>query len=73
VARRLGLTRARITQLMDLTLLAPDIQEQILFSDSVDGLEPMCERALRALTCAGSWAGQRQAHECLAPHGLAQS
>lgn len=35
VARRLGLTRARLTQLMDLTLLAPDIQEQILFLEAV--------------------------------------
>jgi ParB-like chromosome segregation protein Spo0J len=41
VARRLGLTRARVTQHLDLTLLAPDIQEQILFAESVDGLEPM--------------------------------
>jgi hypothetical protein len=29
---RLGLSRARISQLLDLTLLAPDIQEQILFA-----------------------------------------
>ena len=47
VARRLGLTRARITQLIDLTLLAPDIQERILFAEVVDGLEPMSERHLR--------------------------
>lgn len=30
-ARRLGLTRARMTQILDLLLLAPDIQESILF------------------------------------------
>jgi hypothetical protein len=48
-ARRLGLTRARITQLLDLTLLAPDVQEQILFAESIDGLEMTCERALRAV------------------------
>jgi len=47
VARRLGLTRARVTQLMDLTLLAPDVQEQILFAESVDGREPISERQLR--------------------------
>jgi len=47
VANRLGLSRARVTQLMDLTLLAPDVQEQILFAEPVDGLEPMAERAVR--------------------------
>ena len=30
VARRLGLSRARISQLLDLTLLAPDIQTEVL-------------------------------------------
>jgi hypothetical protein len=58
VARRLGLTRARLTQLIDLTLLAPNIQERILFSESVDGLEPMCERALRAMMHVANWAMQ---------------
>lgn len=47
VARKLGLTRARVTQLLDLTLLAVDIQEQILFAESIDGVETICERALR--------------------------
>jgi predicted XRE-type DNA-binding protein len=59
VARRLGLTRARVTQLLDLTLLAPDIQEQILFAESVDGLEPMGERAVRAAVRVEDWAKQR--------------
>jgi len=57
VARRLGLTRARLTQLMDLTLLAPDLQEQILFAESVDGVEPMSERELR--TTITRWDKQR--------------
>jgi hypothetical protein len=47
VARKLGLTRTRVAQLLDLTLLAPGIQEQILFAESVDGIEPMAERQLR--------------------------
>ena len=46
-ASRLGLSRARISQLLDLTLLAPEIQEQILFAESVDGLETVSERELR--------------------------
>jgi hypothetical protein len=57
-ASRLGLSRARISQLLDLMLLAPDVQEQILFSESVDGLEPMSERAVRAAVRTGSWREQ---------------
>jgi hypothetical protein len=59
VARRLGLTRARVTQIMDLTLLAPSIQEQILFTESVDGVEPMSERDLRSIGRHASWPTQR--------------
>lgn len=55
-----GLTRARITQLLDLTLLAPDIQEQILFLEAVDGVEPMSVRSLRRLVCACEWEMQRR-------------
>lgn len=61
VARRLGLTRARITQLLDLTLLAPDVQEQVLELEAVDGREPLRERRLRAVVAAGTWPQQRAA------------
>jgi len=60
VARRLGFTRARITHLLDLTLLAPDLQERMLDLEAVDGVEPISERALRAVAHAGSWADQRR-------------
>lgn len=59
-ARRLGLTRARVTQLCDLTLLAPDIQEEVLFLDSNDGVEPLSERALRPIVAEPSWTRQRE-------------
>ncbi len=59
VARRLGLTRARVTQILDLTLLAPDIQERLLFAESIDGIEPISERRLREATEVDAWAGQR--------------
>ena len=58
---RLGLSRARISQLLDLILLAPDIQERILFTESVDGREPMGERAVRAAVRLEDWATQRAA------------
>jgi hypothetical protein len=59
VARRLGLTRARVTQLLDLLLLAPDIQESIL-SWECDDREPATERAVRAIASRVAWSQQRQ-------------
>jgi hypothetical protein len=47
VARQHGLTRARLTQLMNLLLLAPDIQEEILALEVPAGRQPLSERALR--------------------------
>lgn len=61
VARRLGFTRARITHLLDLTLLAPDLQERVLQLEAVDGEEPMSETTLRRVARVGSWESQRQA------------
>ena len=61
VARQLGLTRARVTQLLDLTLLAPDIQEHLLGLEAVDGDEPVSERALRRLVREVEWRRQRGA------------
>ena len=61
VARKLGLTRARITQLLDLTLLAPDIALRVLEMEAVDGAEPLAERELRKVVHAGSWPQQRKA------------
>ena len=58
-AARLGLTAPRVSQLCDLLVLAPDIQEQILFLESVDGVEPLTERALRPLTKEPRWDVQR--------------
>lgn len=58
VARSLGVTRARVTQLLDLLMLAPDIQEQVLAIEAVDGVEPIGERALRDVAHAGTWEAQ---------------
>lgn len=61
LARQLGFTRARVTQLLDLLLLAPDIQERVLDLDAVDGVEPMAERTLRTIVRHEKWAAQRKA------------
>jgi hypothetical protein len=52
-------TPARVTQLLALLALAPDLQEQVLLLEAVDGLEPLTDRALRAATRELSWAQQR--------------
>ncbi len=61
VAAKLRLTRARLTQLLDLLLLAPDLQAVVLSMEAVDGVEPVSERALRTVAHAGTWAEQREA------------
>jgi predicted XRE-type DNA-binding protein len=57
-ARALGFTRARITQLVDLTLLAPEIQEEVLFAEVAKGRDTVSERRLRALVALRSWVKQ---------------
>jgi predicted XRE-type DNA-binding protein len=57
-ARQLGLTRARLSQLMDLTCLTPQIQEEILFLERVDGTELTSERKLRPICQEQSWQEQ---------------
>ncbi len=59
LARQLGVSRARITQILDLTLLAPDIQEEILFMEAVDGVEPVSERGVRRVARCATWCRQR--------------
>jgi hypothetical protein len=56
VARRLCWTRARVSQVMDLLLLAPDIQEALLFLDLGSHVT---ERALRAVVRHEDWRQQR--------------
>ncbi|MBS0264147.1 MAG: hypothetical protein JSS02_19580 [Planctomycetes bacterium] len=59
---RLGhVTRARLSQIMDLLLLAPDIQEQVLFLPAVEaGKDTVSERQLRAIVKVEDWAKQRR-------------
>lgn len=59
---RLGhVTRARLTQIMNLLVLAPEIQQQLLFLPSPEkGRSPISERQLRPIAAAPTWAKQRQ-------------
>jgi hypothetical protein len=58
---RLGhVTRARLTQIMNLLNLAPDIQEMILFLPrTVNGRAPISERQLRPIAADRDWSRQR--------------
>jgi len=57
---RLGyVSRARLTQIMDLLLLAPDIQEAILLLQGNIGREAITERDLRRVVAATDWKVQR--------------
>jgi hypothetical protein len=58
-AREFGVTRARITQILDLLLLAPDIQEEILTIEVEPGYNPINEHALRWIVRARDWPTQR--------------
>ena len=58
-ARRLGLTRPRITQITSLLLLAPTIQEAILDLPPVTtGRDPISERQLRPIVAEPDWTNQ---------------
>ncbi len=55
-ARVVGVTRARMTQIMNLLLLAPEIQEAILDLPPVtSGRDPVSERALRRIVAEPDW------------------
>ena len=59
---RLGhVSRARLSQIMDLLLLAPEIQEEILFLPAVSaGDDPVHERQLRPIVAVLDWGKQRR-------------
>jgi hypothetical protein len=56
-----GVTRARVTQVMNLLHLAPDIQEQILFLPRVEtGRDPVILRDLQPMISPVDWRKQRK-------------
>lgn len=61
LARLGGVTRARITQIMNLTLLAPDIQEEVLNLPRItQGRDPVAEPDLRSIATVIDWGKQRR-------------
>jgi hypothetical protein len=63
---RLGhVSRARLTQIMNLLCLAPDIQEAILFLPASErGRDQITERELRPIAALADWRKQRRMWRC---------
>lgn len=54
-------TRARVTQIMNLRLLAPDIQEELVFLGRIQlGRDSVCLRKLQLVAADRDWTCQRQ-------------
>ena len=58
LARRLGISQPRVTQVLNLTRLCPAIQAEVVVMEAVDGVEPMTERLLREVLREVGWVGQ---------------
>lgn len=66
VARLGHVTRARITQIMNLRLLAPDVQEAILFLPRTEsGRDPIHVRQLQPIAAEPDWRKQRRLWQTL--------
>ena len=64
LARLAHVTQPRITQIMNLLHLTPDIQEQLLFLPRVtSGRDPIHEKMLRPICAENNWARQREMWE----------
>ncbi|GAB4163373.1 MAG: hypothetical protein Fur0037_29100 [Planctomycetota bacterium] len=59
IARREGITRARVTQIMGLLKLAPEIQEHILSMPAAIRRPAVTERALRPIALLGNATDQK--------------
>ena len=61
LARLGNVSRARLTQIMNLLNLAPDIQEDILYLPRTDrGFDPISERQIRRIAAEPDWRRQRR-------------
>jgi hypothetical protein len=66
LARLAGLCRERISQVMRLTYLAPDIQMELLYlPPTATGRYPISETSMRRIANHLSWADQRKQWETL--------
>jgi hypothetical protein len=74
LARLAHVTQPRMTQIMNLLHLAPDIQEAVLsLPRTFDGRDALNERALRPIASMQSWRMQRAAWTRLTPQRSPQT
>ncbi|WP_372715490.1 hypothetical protein [Novipirellula sp.] len=67
LARAGRITRARLTQILNLTSLAPDLQEKVIFlRPYTDGRAPLTERQIRPIAAEPNWDKQRRLFSKLA-------
>ena len=67
LARMGNVSRARVTQIMNLLQLAPEIQEAILFLPrTTKGRDPIREIMVRPIAAEPDWRKQRRLWKCLA-------
>lgn len=71
---RLGhVTQPRMSQILNLTLLAPDIQEEILFLPRVtSGKATIHEKMLRPIAAESDWGKQRGLWQHVCPHPVSR-
>lgn len=61
-------TRARVTQIMNLRLLAPDLQEKLLHMKRiVKGRDSLCLRIVQSIAIEPNWTAQREMFAKLPP------
>lgn len=66
IARLAHVTQPRVTQILNLTLLAPDLQEALLFLPlTMRGRDPITERDLRHIVALVDWKEQRRRWQAL--------
>ncbi len=69
IARLTGLSRARVVQITNLTLLAPSIQEDLLaFLPGREARKILTEHEMRFLTAPGDWEEQQRIWASLWPY-----
>lgn len=61
MAQALGMPASKLSRLLELTRLAPDIQDEVLELTADGGIEPVSERALRKIVRCSDWDKQRLA------------
>ena len=62
IARTASISRARVTQILNLTNLAPDIQEEIIdFEPTTETRHQLQEESVRQIATDPNWSKQRKA------------